>query len=326
MESLEKKRINKKSVQKLMEVSLNFSKTDKEIWDMYKKAEACFWTVEEVDLENDIVDWNKLTADEKFFVKRVLSFFASADIVVADNVSTNFSREFNRRDVAFFYDFQIMIENIHSEMYTTLLEKYARDKDEVQDLLHISETSSVIADKVKWMQKWCDSKLPLSHRVVAFACVEGIFFSASFCSIFWLKKRGLMPGLSFSNELIMRDEGMHRDFACLLNNKFLKCDKGVIQNIVKEAVEIEMNFVKECLPVQLIGMNMEHMCSYVCFVADHLLTSLNCDSIYNIKNPFDWMELISLNGKTNFFEKRVSDYRKAGVGMECKRFSVDEDF
>jgi ribonucleotide reductase beta subunit family protein with ferritin-like domain len=296
-------------------------------FDFYKKSVACFWTVEEVDLEGDMATWRKMTLEEQRFVKNVLAFFASADIVVADNVHFNFSREFQEREIKFFYDFQTMIENIHSEMYSSLLYTYSDSREEVVALLRHAEESTVTSEKVKWMERWSDPSLPLGHRVVAFAAVEGIFFSASFCAIFWLKKRGLLPGLCFSNELISRDEGLHRDFACMLKREgFVTCDDEVVRSIVREAVDVEERFVSGCLPVSLIGMNAPSMAQYVRCVADHLLVSLGTDPLFRATNPFDWMQMISLNGKTNFFEKRVSEYRKAGVGMGGKRFSVSDDF
>ena len=309
-----------------MAVSFDFQNVDMNVWKFYKDAVASFWTVEEVDLESDIKDWNSLTDNERFFVKKVLAFFASSDIIVADNVAMNFSREFDERDIRFFYDFQTMIENINSEMYTTLLERYVQDKESVSSLLKEAQGGSSIAKKAEWMQKWMTNQHSLYNRIVAFACVEGIFFSASFCSIFWLRKRGLMPGLCFANELIMRDEGLHRDFACLLHRTYTRCPKDTVIEIIKDSVDLELDFVRECLPVSLIGMNEGMMCDYVKYVADHLSVSLIGEKIYDSKNPFDFMGLISLQGKSNFFEKRVSEYRKAGVGMDNKLFLLNDDF
>lgn len=302
-----------------------------EMWDMYKKAEASFWTTEEIDLSADLQDWhNELSADERHFVKHVLAFFAASDGIVNENLAVNFMREVQYPEARCFYGFQIMMENIHAETYSLLLDTYIRDAQEKDHLFRAMETLDCVKKKAEWALRWID-KGSFAERLVAFAAVEGIFFSGSFCAIFWLKKRGLMPGLSFSNELISRDEGMHTDFACLLYSQLqhpLAPER--VKAIIQDAVAIEQNFVTDALPVRLIGMNADLMKQYIEFVADRLLVSLGVERIYNVSNPFDFMEMISLQGKTNFFEKRVSDYQKSGVmskdNAKDKLFSLDEDF
>ncbi len=302
-----------------------------DIWDYYKKAEASFWTAEEIDLSQDLKDWsNTMTDDEKHFIKHVLAFFAASDGIVNENLAENFVAEVQYTEAKFFYGFQIAVENIHSETYSLLIDTYVKDPKEKDYLFHAIETMDCVKKKADWALRWIDEG-SFAERLVAFAAVEGIFFSGSFCSIFWLKKRGLMPGLSFSNELISRDEGLHCDFACLLYNNHLvnKLSVETVQDIIKDAVEIEKEFVTDALPVKLIGMNSDLMCQYIEFVADRLLGELNCPKIYNSTNPFDFMEMISLQGKTNFFEKRVGEYQKAGVMDSEKdkaKFSLDEDF
>ncbi|CAL8460698.1 g229 [Coccomyxa elongata] len=302
------------------------------VWEMYKKAEASFWTAEEVDLSSDYTDWMKLNDDEKHFVSHILAFFASSDGIVLENLSQRFMSEIQIPEARAFYGFQIAIENIHSEMYSLLLETYIKDPKEKHRLFHAVETVPAVKRKADWALKWVGSKSSFAERLVAWGCVEGIFFSGSFCSIFWLKKRGLMHGLTFSNELISRDEGLHCDFACLLysllNNKL---EEEELLSIVTEAVEIEKEFVCEALPVDLIGMNKTLMSEYIDFVADRLLVALGQDKHYNTPNPFDWMEMLSLQGKTNFFEKRVGEYQKAGVmnGLSADSMhslSFDDDF
>jgi len=303
------------------------------IWEMYKKAEASFWTTEEIDLSTDIQDWeHRLNEDEKHFIKHVLAFFAASDGIVNENLAVNFMREVQYPEARCFYGFQIMMENIHSETYSLLIDTYIKDNAEKQMLFNAIDTLACVQRKADWALRWIE-KGSFAERLVAFAAVEGIFFSGSFCSIFWLKKRGLMPGLSFSNELISRDEGMHTDFACLLYSQLQnRLAQGQIEEIIREAVTIEQEFVTDALPVKLIGMNAEMMSQYIEFVADRLLVSLGCEKIYNVGNPFDFMELISLQGKTNFFEKRVSEYQKSGVmntvnnQKEDNVFSMDEDF
>jgi ribonucleoside-diphosphate reductase beta chain len=302
-----------------------------DIWQFYKKAEASFWTAEEIDLQQDLTDWtDKLNDDERFFIKHVLAFFAASDGIVNENLAENFLSEVQYTEAKFFYGFQVAIENIHSETYSLLIDTYIKDSKEKDYLFNAIETFPPVKTKADWALRWIDQG-SFAERLVAFAAVEGIFFSGSFCALFWLKKRGLMPGLTFSNELISRDEGLHADFACLLYTKHLKnqLPKEQVQEIITHAVEIEKEFISESLPVKLIGMNADLMKQYIEFVADRLLVELGNDKIYNASNPFDFMELISLQGKTNFFEKRVAEYQKAGVlnnSEEANKFSLDEDF
>ena len=302
-----------------------------DIWQFYKNAEASFWTAEEVDLSPDLHDWqNKLNDNERFFISRVLAFFAASDGIVNENLAINFLQEVQYPEARCFYGFQIMIENIHSEMYSLLIDTYVKDPAEKDYLLRAIETIPCVTKKAKWALRWI-TKGSFAERLIAFAAVEGIFFSGSFCSIFWLKKRGLMPGLTFSNELISRDEGLHCDFACLLyvNHLQNKLSEETIRELIVDAVAIEKEFVTDALPVKLIGMNAELMCQYIEFVADRLLVALGCNKVWNATNPFDFMELISLQGKTNFFERRVGEYQKTGVAQtnsEQNTFSLDEDF
>ena len=300
-----------------------------DMWNMYKDAEASFWTAEEIDLSSDLSDWkDRLSEDEKHFIKHVLAFFAASDGIVNENLAVNFMQEVQYPEARCFYGYQIMIENIHSETYSLLIDTYIKDPVEKDKMFHAVETLDCVKRKAEWALKWI-SNGSFAERLIAFAAVEGIFFSGSFCSIFWLKKRGLMPGLSFSNELISRDEGQHCDFACLIYNQLInKLAPSAVIEIIKNAVEIEKEFVTDALPVKLIGMNSDMMCQYIEFVADRLLQSLNIHKIYNTTNPFDFMELISLQNKTNFFEKRVAEYQKAGVksGSTQNVFSLDEDF
>ncbi len=302
-----------------------------DIWQFYKKAEASFWTAEEIDLSQDLKDWSNLNDGEKHFITHVLAFFAASDGIVNENLAENFVSEVQYTEAKFFYGFQIAIENIHSETYSLLIDTYVKDAAEKDRLFHAIETIDCVKKKAEWALRWIDNG-SFAERLIAFAAVEGIFFSGSFCSIFWLKKRGLMPGLTFSNELISRDEGLHCDFACLLYNNHLinKLPVETLQTIIKDAVEIEKEFVTDAIPVKLIGMNAELMCQYIEFVADRLLVELGSPKIYNVTNPFDFMEMISLQGKTNFFEKRVAEYQKAGVmnteAEDSPKFSLDEDF
>ena len=301
-----------------------------DIWKFYKLSEASIWTAEEIDLSNDLTDWNnKLSDNERHFIKHVLAFFAASDGIVNENLAENFVAEVQYTEAKFFYGFQIMMENIHSETYSLLIDTYIQDHAEKNHLFNAIETLDCVQKKAKWALRWID-EASFAERLIAFAAVEGIFFSGSFCSIFWLKKRGLMPGLTFSNELISRDEGMHCDFACLLYNNHIeqKLPDGTIQRIIGDAVEIEKEFVSDALPVNLIGMNADLMCQYIEFCADRLLVALRQDKLYNAENPFPWMDLISLQGKTNFFEKRVGDYQKSGVMAErgTQSFSLEEDF
>ncbi|KAI0917039.1 Ribonucleotide-diphosphate reductase (RNR), small subunit, variant 2 [Taiwanofungus camphoratus] len=305
---------------------------------MYKKAEASFWTMEEIDLSKDLHDWNnRLNDGERHFLSHVLAFFAASDGIVNENLVERFSNEVQAAEARCFYGFQIMMENIHSETYSLLIDTYIKDPQQREHLFDAIDTIPCIKKKADWALRWIsDKKSAFAERLVAFAAVEGIFFSGSFASIFWLKKRGLMPGLTFSNELISRDEGMHTDFACLLFTHLKRRPHPeVIKRIIMEAVEIEQEFLTDALPCALIGMNAKLMCQYIEFVADRLVFALGDPKIYNSTNPFDFMDMISLQGKTNFFEKRVSDYAKAGVNASAasgksevasKSFSLDEDF
>ena len=299
-----------------------------EVWQYYKKSQASFWTAEEIDLSQDQKDWNGLSDNERHFIKHVLAFFAASDGIVNENLAVNFMQEVQMPEARCFYGFQIMMENIHSETYSLLIDTYIKDPKEKDYLFNALETVPAVQKKGEWALKWINSE-SFAERLIAFAAVEGIFFSGSFCSIFWLKKRGLMPGLTFSNELISRDEGLHCDFACLLYSYLQnKMPEARVQAIIADAVRIEQEFVTDALPVSLIGMNAKAMAQYIEFVADRLLVSLGCAKIYNVTNPFDFMEMISVQGKTNFFEKRVAEYQKAGVMSERTDnvFSLDEDF
>jgi len=284
------------------------------VWEMYKKAEASFWTAEEIDLSRDLIDWETLSSDEQFFIKNILAFFAGSDGIVLENLASRFLREIQIPEARCFYGFQLAMENIHSETYSLLIDTYVKDTVEKNHLFHAIDTIPCIKEKAEWALRWIGSEATFAERLVAFAAVEGIFFSGSFCSIFWLKKRQKMPGLTFSNELISRDEGLHCDFACLmysmLNNKL---SQSQIEDIIKPAVVVEKSFVCESLPVRLIGMNSDMMSDYIEFVADRLVVALGYEKIWGTANPFEWMEIISLQGKTNFFEKRVGEYQKAGV-------------
>lgn len=299
-----------------------------DIWDYYKKAESVFWTAEEIDLSSDLIDWEKLNEGEKHFVKNVLAFFAASDGIVNENLAENFVNEVQYTEAKFFYGFQIMMENIHSETYSLLIDTYIKDKEEQNHLFNAIDTIPAVQKKAEWALRWIKSP-SFAERLIAFAAVEGIFFSGSFCSIFWLKKRGLMPGLSFSNELISRDEGLHCDFAVHLHNNHIenKVSSERIKEIIGSALEIEKEFITESLPVDLIGMNKDLMKQYLEYVADRLLVDLGVGKAYNSENPFDFMQNIAMENKTNFFEKRVSDYSKSAVGVnEGKSFSIDEDF
>ena len=302
-----------------------------DIWEWYKKSEASFWTAEEIDLHQDLTDWStKLNDDERYFIKHILAFFAASDGIVNENLAENFVNEVQYSEAKFFYGFQIMMENIHSETYSLLIDTYVKDEIEKDTLFKAIENFPAIKKKADWALKWIDSP-SFAERLIAFAAVEGIFFSGAFCSIFWLKKRGLMPGLTFSNELISRDEGVHCDFAVHLHNNHLvnKVPKERIKDIITNALDIEREFITESLPISLIGMNSKLMTQYLEFVTDRLLNELGCEKIYNTSNPFDFMDMISLQGKTNFFEKRVSEYQKAGVlnkEEEQDKFSMDADF
>ncbi|MCP9752899.1 ribonucleoside-diphosphate reductase small subunit [Ferruginibacter sp. HRS2-29] len=299
------------------------------IWEQYKKHEASFWTAEEIDLSSDMKDWNAMNDGERHFISHILAFFAASDGIVNENLAVNFMSEVQLPEARCFYGFQIMMENIHSETYALLIDTYIKDPAEKDRLFHAIDTVPAVKKKAEWALRWIEGG-NFAERLVAFAAVEGIFFSGSFCSIFWLKKRGLMPGLTFSNELISRDEGLHCEFACLLYGMLKnKLSQDAVYKIIADAVEIEKEFISEALPVKLIGMNADLMKQYIEFVADRWLGELGYPKMFNATNPFDFMEMISLEGKTNFFEKRVGDYQKAGViggNKEAQAFSVDEDF
>ena len=303
-----------------------------DIWEMYKKHEASFWTAEEIDLGQDLKDWENLNDGERHFISHVLAFFAASDGIVNENLAVNFLSEVQYAEAKCFYGFQVMMENIHSETYSLLIDTYIKNPVEKDRMLRAIDTIECVQKKAEWALRWIDSD-NFAERLIAFAAVEGIFFSGSFCSIFWLKKRGLMPGLSFSNELISRDEGLHCDFACLLYTSHIvnKLPKERVYQIILDAVAIEKEFVTDALPVSLIGMNAVLMSQYIEFVADRLLVSLGLEKQFNATNPFDFMEMISLQGKTNFFEKRVGEYQKAGVmanqqEKDANKFALDEDF
>ena len=302
-----------------------------DIWAFYKKAEASFWTAEEIDMSADIIDWeNKLNENEKHFIKHILAFFAASDGIVNENLAENFLSEVQYTEAKFFYGFQITIENIHSETYSLLIDTLIKDSADKSHLFNAIDTLTCVRKKADWALRWIEQGT-FAQRLVAFAAVEGIFFSGSFCSIFWLKKRGLMPGLGFSNELISRDEGLHCDFACLLYNNHVvnKLDKKEVEQIILDAVAIEKEFILDALPVKLIGMNRDLMSQYIEFVADRLLVELGNEKVFNATNPFDFMDMLSIQGKSNFFEKRVAEYQKAGVmnsGNDNHGFSMDEDF
>jgi ribonucleoside-diphosphate reductase subunit M2 len=297
--------------------------SEQQLFRMYKQSVAVFWTPEEIDFSKDIVDWEKLTADEKHFIERVLAFFAGSDGIVQENLASRFQREVDSQVVKLFYSFQNAMEGIHSETYSLLIDTYVKDQKEKATLFNGINTIPCIGRKADWAKKWIDSPDDFQTRLIAFACVEGIFFSGAFCSIYWLKKRGLMPGLTFSNELISRDEGLHTQFAVALYHTLEPRPSAMIHTIIKEAVELEKDFICNALPCSLIGMNSKMMSQYIEFVADRLAVQLGTQKIYGTQNPFDFMDLISLEGKTNFFEKKVSDYSRP-MGNDAVRF--DEDF
>jgi len=300
-----------------------------DIWDVYKKQVAVFWKAEEIDLSKDYIDWEKLNDNEKYFIKNILAFFAGSDGIVLENLAKRFMSEVQIPEARCFYGFQLMMENIHSETYSLLIDSYVKDKEEKTKLFNAIDTIPCVRIKAKWAQKWISSDTIFSKRLIAFAAVEGIFFSGSFCAIFWLKNRGLLPGLTFSNELISRDEGLHTDFAVLLYGYIVnKLKQEEIEKIICDAVNIEKEFITESLPCNLIGMNRDLMIEYIEFVADRLIVQLGYKRVYNSKNPFPFMEMISLEGKTNFFEKRVGEYSLTGVGVENKNmeFNLDAEF
>jgi ribonucleoside-diphosphate reductase beta chain len=306
-----------------------------DLWDMYKKAQASFWTAEEIDLYGDLGDWESLNEQEKHYVSHILAFFSASDGIVNENLALRFYNDVQIPEARSFYGFQIAIENIHAETYGLLIDTYIKDEKQKNYLFHAIDHIPCIKKKADWALRWIYSNENFAERLIAFAAIEGIFFSGSFCSIFWLKKRGLMPGLTFSNELISRDEGLHTDFACLLYRNYINQKPSLerVEQLVREAVELEQEFITEALPVSLIGMNADMMKEYIRFVADRLLVSLGHNEIFGARNPFDWMELISLQGKTNFFERRVSEYQKAGVLNSVKepggnqfQFTTEMDF
>jgi ribonucleoside-diphosphate reductase subunit M2 len=301
---------------------------DQDIWKMYKKQVDCFWRAEEIDLSKDQLHWDSLDQYEKYFISMILAFFAASDGIVLENLAMRFMSDVQLSEARAFYGFQIAIENIHSETYSLLIESYIKNTEEKHKLFHAIENFPCIKKKSDWAQKWMhDNRSSFATRLVAFACVEGIFFSGAFCSIYWLKKRGLMPGLTFSNELISRDEALHTEFAVLLYNKLQKkMTKARIHEIIKEAVDIETEFICEALPCRLIGMNSQLMTQYIQFVADRLCLQLGYDKIYSVSNPFDFMELISLESKTNFFEKRVDSYSLAEKTKANDVFEFTADF
>jgi ribonucleotide reductase beta subunit family protein with ferritin-like domain len=297
------------------------------LWKYYKQHIASFWTAEEVDLSSDLSDWARLNPDERWFIGMVLAFFAGSDGIVMENLVKQFFDEVQIMEARQFYSFQIAMEAIHSETYSLLLQTYIQDDTLLDDYANAIDRFPTIQRKAEWAMRWMDTTRPFCERLVAFACVEGVFFSGSFCSIYWLKKRGLMPGLTFSNELIARDEGLHRDFACALYG-YLEHKPSIdtVHTIVREAVQLESEFITACLPVRLIGMNQDHMILYIKFVADHLLDALHVPTLYNVSNPFPWMELISIPPKTNYFERRVGSYQKAGVLNNDDPFVIDDTF
>jgi len=301
---------------------------DQDIWQMYKKQVDCFWRAEEIDLSKDVIQWEQLDEKEKYFISMILAFFAASDGIVLENLAARFMGEVQLSEARAFYGFQIAMENIHSETYSLLIDTYIKDLEEKQTLFKAIDNFPCIKKKADWAIKWInDKRSSFATRLIAFACIEGIFFSGAFCSIFWLKKRGLMPGLTFSNELISRDEALHTEFAILLYSKLSKkVSKSRINEILKEAVEIEKEFICDALPCRLIGMNSDLMCQYIEFVADRLSLQLGNDKIYNAKNPFNFMEMISIEGKTNFFEKRVSEYSLADKTKDEGIFEFDADF
>jgi ribonucleotide reductase beta subunit family protein with ferritin-like domain len=305
-----------------------FPLQDQEIWQMYKKQVECFWRAEEIDLSKDTAHWESLTNPERYFISMILAFFAASDGIVLENLASRFMSEVQLSEARAFYGFQIAIENIHSETYSLLIDTYIKDREEKATLFNAIDNFPCIKKKADWSIKWInDKRSSFATRLIAFACIEGIFFSGAFCSIFWLKKRGLMPGLTFSNELISRDEALHTEFAVLLYSKLnKKLSKSKVMEIIKDAVEIEKEFICEALPCRLIGMNSDLMSQYIEFVADRLSVQLGYDKIYNAKNQFDFMEMISIEGKTNFFEKRVAEYALADKTKDDDVFDMTGDF
>jgi ribonucleoside-diphosphate reductase beta chain len=301
-----------------------------DLWDMYKKCIDTIWFAEELDLESDRTDWNKLNDKEQYFIKNILAFFAASDGIVNENLCSRFANEIQLYEARSFYHLQMTMEDIHSETYALLIDTYIKDTQEKERLFNAISTIPCVKEKADWAFKWITSSESFAQRLIAFAIVEGVFFSGSFCAIYWLKKRGLMPGLCTSNEFISRDEGMHTDFAALLYRNYIenKLSESEVHSMFAQAIEIEKKFITESIPVSLIGMNSELMGQYLEFTADLLLRDLGYRSLFNSKNPFEWMELIALEGKTNFFEKKVSEYKKPGIGVEASQnaFALDADF
>ena len=322
------KTLNEPLLQESSNRYVMFPIQDQDIWQMYKKQIDCFWRTEEIDLSKDLGDWDSLQKEEKYFISMILAFFAASDGIVLENLAARFMGEVQLSEARAFYGFQIAMENIHSETYSLLIDTYIKDREEKTNLFHAMDNFACIKKKADWAIKWIqDKRSSFATRLVAFACIEGIFFSGAFCSIYWLKKRGLMPGLTFSNELISSDEALHTEFAVLLYSKLnKKLSKSKVTEIVKDAVEIEKEFICEALPCRLIGMNSDLMCQYIEFVADRLIVQLGHDKIYNSKNPFDFMEMISIEGKTNFFEKRVAEYALADKTKNDDVFDFGDDF
>jgi len=327
--------INKKIIEPLLVHNENrfvlFPITHHDIWKMAKKHQSSYWPAEEIDLSQDLNDWQKLNKKEQHFIKYILAFFAASDGIVNENLASNFCNEIQISEVRYFYSFQMMMENIHSEMYSILIDTYVKDNEEKTKLFNAIQNFPAIKKKAVWALRWTDPNYAsFQERLIAFAVVEGIFFSGAFCSIFWLKKRGMFPGLCMANTQIAKDEGLHTDFAVLLYTKYIinKLSPEKVYEIIKEAVQIECEFITEALPVEIIGMNSTLMQQYIKFVADHLLYDLNYDKLYNVSNPFEWMEMISLQGKTNFFEQRVPEYSMAKIGQDNKdnEFNLNVDF
>jgi len=299
------------------------------VWKMYKQQKACFWTAEEIDLSQDLRDWDSLKDDEKHFIKHVLAFFAASDGIVVENLAGRFMKDIQILELRHFYSFQTLMENIHSETYALLIDNYIKDPNEKDHLFRAIDTVPAVVKKAEWAMRWMDDDACFAERLIGYACVEGILFSGSFCAIYWLKKRGLMPGLTFSNELISRDEGLHADFGCMVYDMLEnKLPEERVKMIVREAVEVERYFICDALPCSLIGMNSGLMAKYIECCADRLLNALGYSKEYGTPNPFDFMDLISVQGKTNFFEKRVGEYQKAGVMAERKQqvFNTVTDF
>ena len=322
------KTLNEPLLQESSNRYVMFPIQDQDIWQMYKKQIDCFWRAEEIDLSKDLTHWESFQQDEKYFISMILAFFAASDGIVLENLAARFMGEVQLSEARAFYGFQIAMENIHSETYSLLIDTYIKDREEKTNLFHAMDNFACIKKKADWSIKWIqDKRSSFATRLIAFACIEGIFFSGAFCSIYWLKKRGLMPGLTFSNELISRDEALHTEFAVLLYSKLnKKINKSKVTEIVKDAVEIEKEFICEALPCRLIVMNSDLMCQYIEFVADRLIVQLGHDKIYNSKNPFDFMEMISIEGKTNFFEKRVAEYALADKTKNDDVFDFGDDF